>query len=267
MRSRNRIPLILGGGMLLFFLIAAAFPHVFAPYGRKEMFESWLEPCAEHLLGTNALGYDVFTELVYGAGDTLTIGLFASILTLAVGTLMGTAAARTRAAGLLANGFINLFLLLPRLITLIVLSAFLGSSRIALILLIAAFSWVGTARAVRARVMWLQSRPFMEACTVQGLSRWHTAWYHIFPNLKDILLARFLLGINSCMMMESTLSFLGFGDLYHPTWGTMMNFAYKRGAFMRHAYGYLLSPGICILLLSLSFYLLSLSRPQENQTS
>ena len=71
-------------------------------------------------------------------------------------------------------------------------------------------------------------------------------------------MAKFLLSINSCIMMESTLSFLGFGDLYHPTWGTMINFAYKRGAFIRGAYNYLLSPGICIVLLSLAFYLISL---------
>ena len=72
------------------------------------------------------------------------------------------------------------------------------------------------------------------------------------------LISRFLLGVNSCIMMESTLSFLGFGDLYHPTWGTMINFAYKRGAFIRQAYSYLLTPGICIMLLSLSFFFLSL---------
>ena len=81
---------------------------------------------------------------------------------------------------------------------------------------------------------------------------------HDIPNLYDVLLSRFLLGVNSCIMMESTLSFLGFGDLYYPTWGTMINFAYKRGAFLRQAYEYLLSPGVCIMLLSLSFYLISL---------
>ena len=59
-------------------------------------------------------------------------------------------------------------------------------------------------------------------------------------------------------MMESTLSFLGFGDLYHPTWGTMVNFAWKRGAMLRHAYNYLLSPGFAIMALSLAFYFLSL---------
>ncbi len=77
---------------------------------------------------------------------------------------------------------------------------------------------------------------------IQGYSRRHII-LHILPNLYDVLLSRFLLGVNSCIMMESTLSFLGFGDLYYPTWGTMINFAYKRGAFLRQAYGCLLLTG------------------------
>ena len=128
----------------------------------------------------------------------------------------------------------------------IVLATFLGSSSRNLILLIAAFSWVGTARNVRAKVIHLNAQPFIENCMIQGYSRKHIILRHILPNLYDVLLSRFLLGVNSCIMMESTLSFLGFGDLYHPTWGTMINFAY------------LLSPGVCIMMLSLSFYLISL---------
>lgn len=104
----------------------------------------------------------------------------------------------------------------------------------------------------------LNAQPFIENCVIQGYSHGHIVLHHIIPNLYDVLLSRFLLGVNSCIMMESTLSFLGFGDLYYPTWGTMINFAYKRGAFLRQAYEYLLSPGVCIMLLSLSFYLISL---------
>ena len=85
----------------------------------------------------------------------------------------------------------------------------------------------------------------------QSYIRAHIAIYHTLPNLYDVLLSRFLLGVNSCIIMESTLSFLGFGDLYNPTWGTMINFAYNRGAFIRQAYNYLLAPGVCIMLLQL----------------
>lgn len=222
------------------------------------MARPWLKPSAEHLLGTNSLGYDIFTEIVYGARDTLFIGVMSSVLTLVLGAAIGTLSTRMGLIGGLFNGLINVFVLLPRLITLIVLSAFLGTSRWHLILLIAAFSWVGTARNVRAQVIHLNSQPFVENCIIQGYSRFHIVLRHILPNLYEVLISRFLLGVNSCIMMESTLSFLGFGDLYHPTWGTMINFAYKRGAFMRRAYPYLLMPGVCIMGLSLSFYFISL---------
>ena len=248
---------VIGILILAMFVCASLFPEWFTSYGQKEMFPSWETPSASHLLGTNALGYDIFTEIVYGTKDTLSIGLLSSILGLAIGAVIGILASQKGVLGFLMNGLINLFVLLPRLITILVLSAFIGSGRNILIILIAAFTWSGAARAVKAQVEHIQAMPFMEACRIQGFTGWHIAVFHILPNLKDILLSRFLMGVNSCIMMESTLSFLGMGDLYHPSWGTMMNFAYRRGALLRQAYPYLLAPGFCIMLLSLSFYLIS----------
>lgn len=258
MNRRGLLPLMTGIALLAVFLAAAAFPGLFTGYGPKEMFASWLEPDRNHLLGTNALGYDVFTELVYGTRQTLTVGLTSSILALGLGAAAGALSTVRGAVGRLFDGLMQIFVLLPRLVTLVVLAAFIGSSTRSLILLIAAFSWAGTARAVRARVLHLNAQPFIECCVIQGYSRGHILLRHVLPNLSDVLLSRFLLGVNSCILLESTLSFLGFGDLYRPTWGAMINFAYKRGAFLRQAYGYLLSPGLCIMLLSLSFYLISL---------
>lgn len=256
--KKRHFPLIFGSILLLFFLLAALFPSFFTEYGPKEMAAPWQQPSADHFLGTNALGYDIFAELIYGTSQTLLVGVTSSILTLFLGGMIGTGAAGKGIFGSTLNGLINIFVLIPKLVTMIVLAVFLGNSSRNLIILIAVFSWSGTARAIRAKVMHLNAQPFMENCIILGYSRGHIVWHHILPNLSDVLISRFLLGINSCIMMESTLSFLGFGDLYHPTWGTMINFAYKRGAFLRQAYGYLLSPGVCIMLLSLSFYFISL---------
>ena len=258
MKKKPIFPLLLGLLLLLLFVLMSVRPALFTAYGQKEQFTQWLKPSAEHLLGTNAMGYDVWTELVCAAKETLYVGLASSILCLALGTLIGVLSVRKGIVGAVFNGLINVFVLLPRLICLIVLSGFLGSSRQNLIALISAFNWVGIARNVRAKVVHIHEQPFMEALTIQGFSRFHIVLHHVLPNLSDVLLSRFLLGVNSCIMLESTLSFLGFGDLYHPSWGTMINFAYKRGAFLRGAYGYLLSPGACIVLLSLSFYFVSL---------
>lgn len=258
MRNGRYISLTLGALLLVGFMVMALFPQLFTPYDPKEMFLPWLVPDSLHPLGTNALGYDVFSELIYGARQTLTVGILSSVLTMLLGTLIGTLSTFQGVVGRLFNGLIHIFVLLPKLVSLIVLATFVGASTANLVILIAAFSWVGIARNIRAKVIHLNSMTFIENCIIQGYSRRHIVMYHILPNLSDVLLSRFLLGVNSCIMMESTLSFLGFGDTYHPTWGTMLNFASKRGAFLRQAYGYLLAPGICIMLLSLSFYFIGL---------
>ena len=258
MKKKGIFPLCIGLALLAVFLLAAIAPGVLTPYGPKELFERWLPSGGAHLLGTNAMGYDIFTELVYGARQTLLAGVLSSIFALALGALIGILSTFRGWLGGAFNALIQIFILLPKLIALIVLAAFFGSSTAHLVVLIAAFSWAGTARAVRAKVLQLRTQAFIEACRIQGYSRAHIALRHILPNLSDVLLSRFLLSINSCIMMESTLSFLGLGDLYRPTWGTMVSFAYKRGAFLRGAYAYLLAPGVCIMLLSLAFYAISL---------
>ena len=223
MKLKRLLPLAVGLAVLTVFIAAAFFPHLFTPYGQKEMFKAWLPSTAEHPLGTNSLGYDIYTELIYGTQETLLIGITSSATALALGAVIGALSTLKGFAGALFNGLINVFVLLPKLITLIVLASFAGGSVKDLIILIAAFSWVGAARSIRSKVIHLNAQPFIENCVIQGYSKAHIILRHILPNLYDVLMARFLLSINSCIMMESTLSFLGFGDLYHPTWGTMIN--------------------------------------------
>lgn len=264
--KRSKAPLLIGLVILAVFTAMAVAPSAFSHYGRKETFELWLSPSAQHLLGTNALGYDVFTEVVYGTRETLVIGLASSLLTLVIGAAIGVICTTRSIVGSCFNGLINIFALLPRFIALLVLASFLGRSKVIIVILIAAFSWVGVARAVRAKVIHIKTQPFIENCVVQGYSSRHIVLWHIIPNLQDVILSRFLLGVNSCIMMESSLSFLGFGDTYYPTWGTIVNLASNNGAFVREAYSYLLVPGFCITLLSLSFYFISLYVEREKET-
>ena len=168
MRKKGLLPLILGLLLLTVFALAAFAPGLFTGYGQKELFTKWLPMSREHLLGTNAMGYDIFTELVYGARQTLLVGVLSSILTLILGAGIGILGSFRGWIGQLFNGLIQIFVLLPKLVTLIVLATFFGSSAVHLIVLIAAFSWVGTARAVRARVLQLHTQPFIESCRILG---------------------------------------------------------------------------------------------------
>ncbi len=259
MKKERLIALILGCTILVLFVLMSAFPSVFTHYGQKEMFDSWLSPSAAHPLGTNDMGYDIFTELVYGSGQTLLIGIASSLIAMLLGTVIGILAAMNNFAGHVFNGIINVFMLLPKLVCLIVVAAFLGRSQIATILLIAAFGWVGTARAVRARTLKIKNSVFIENCVIQGYSKVHIAMRHVLPNLYDVLFSRMVSSVSGCVMMESSLSFLGIGDLYNPTWGTMINLAFRRGAFIRRAYNWLLVPGAAISLLVLAFWLIGLA--------
>ncbi|MBR2281696.1 MAG: ABC transporter permease [Spirochaetales bacterium] len=264
--SRRKVLTVIGIVLLLGFAVMAAIPSAIAPYGQKEMFQSWLNPSPEHPLGTNRLGYDIMTEMIYGTRTTLVTGLLSSLISLALGAAVGALAAEEGFIGRMVDGLIDVMAMLPKLVVLIVLGSFIRGGGLSLIILISVFSWSSTARTVRARVIELKHSAFTENLRIEGFSDFHILVRHTIPNTSDILVSRFLLGLNSCIMMESTLSFLGFGDTFHPTWGTMVNMAYRNGAFIRQAYAYLLSPGICIMLLSLSFYFMSIhfsSRKEE----
>ncbi len=256
---KKRLPfLVLGIAILLFFLIMACFPQAFTDCGRKESFGAWLPPSSEHILGTNSLGYDIFAEVVYGAKDTLTVALASGVISLIFGIIIGLLSAQKGVLGGLFSVLTNVFVMMPKLVVFIVVAAFVGSTTLNLIILISAFGWASTARAVRAKVIHIRSQEYIEICKTYGFSHVHTAVRHILPNLSDVILSRFLLGVNGCIMAESTLSFLGFGNLYYPTWGVMINFARAGGAIIRGAYQYLLAPCVCLMLLSLSFYFISL---------
>ena len=260
---KRKISLIIGLIILIIFLAMMITPQLFTSYGLKEMFEIWSKPSLTHLLGTNDLGYDIATELIYGARNTLLTGLLAGFGSLLLGIIMGILSTLKNALGVIIQGIINIFVMLPKMVVLIVLAAFLPHTSLVLGLLITGLSWVGVAREVKAKVLLLRHEPFMESMMMLGYNKAHIVIYHLLPNLKDVIVTRALLGISSAIMMESSLSFLGLGDTYHPTWGTMMSLAYKRGAFFRGMYSYLLAPGICISLVALSFYLISLYFEQK----
>lgn len=150
MKLKRLLPLAVGLAMLTVFIAAAFFPHLFTPYGQKEMFKAWLPSTTEHPLGTNALGYDIYTELIYGTQETLLVGITSSAVALALGTAIGALSTLKGFIGVVFNGLINVFVLLPKLISLIVLASFVGGSVKNLIILIAAFSWVGVARSMYA---------------------------------------------------------------------------------------------------------------------
>ena len=147
----------------------------------------------------------------------------------------------------------DVFLVLPWLPLMLVLAALLGSSLWNIILVIGLTGWAGTARLVRAQTLTIKERQYIERAKAIGASGYHIVINHILPNVFPIVFSNTILITAASILSETTLSFLGMVDSTKPSWGMMLHFAFESGAASNKAYWYLIPPGVCVLLVVLSF--------------
>jgi peptide/nickel transport system permease protein len=213
-------------------------------------------PNREFLLGTDEQGRSVLLLAVWGARISLLVGVTATLLAMVIGTLVGIAAGHF--SGWLSAALMRItdwFLVLPRLVLAIALAAVLGPSLLTIIIAIGLTSWPGTARVIRAQTLAVEARPYLERARALGAGHWHQMTRHVLPNVMPLVLASTTLEVASAILSEATLSFLGLGDPSRISWGTMLSRAYGSGAVTAGSWWYLLTPGVAILLVVLSFTL------------
>jgi len=145
------------------------------------------------------------------------------------------------------------FLVIPFLVLSIVLASLLGQSLWVIAFVIGITTWPGTARVVRAQVLSLKERTYIERARSLGASNWHLIKLHILPNVFPLIFANTILVVAVAILTETTLSFLGLGDPLSVSWGTMLELAFEEGAISLGAWWYLIPPGVCIVLVVLAF--------------
>jgi peptide/nickel transport system permease protein len=214
-------------------------------------------PSLAHPLGTDELGRSVLSELVAGAWVSLIVGLGATAISIVIGTAVGLIAGYKRGPidGFL-SGATDLMLTVPQLPLLIVLAAVVGQGLGKIILVIGLTGWPTTARLIRSEVLSLRERGFVLRLRAVGVRTWRVMIVHLLPHLSALVVANTMLVTAIAILNEATLSFLGLGDPTRPSWGLMLQTAFTSGAASRGAEWYLAPPGICILLLVLSFVLI-----------
>jgi peptide/nickel transport system permease protein len=213
-------------------------------------------PSAEHWLGTDELGRDVFRATLEGARISLLVGLLATAVSIIVGTLVGLSAGFY--LGLVDRVLMRVtdfFLVLPTLPLTITLAAIVGQSLGVIVLVIGLTSWPATARIVRSQVLSLRERQFVTRVRALGATDVRIVGRHILPNVLPLIFANTVLVIAGSILAEATLAFLGLGDPVHVSWGTMLHFAFVSGAMGRGAWWYILPPGIGIVVVVLGFTL------------
>ena len=214
-------------------------------------------PSREFLLGTDEIGRDVFAQLVWGTRVSLYIGLLANVVAVIIGTSLGLIAgyARGRLSSILL-GVDDFFLVLPFLPLAVVLAVLLGRSPSVLAVVIGLTSWAGSARLVRAQVLSIRERGYVERARALGGGSWHIVARHVLPGVGPLVIATATLNVAGAILAESTLSFLGFGDRFSPSWGKVLDGAQSSGAITRGAWWYYLPPGLCIIAVVLAFTML-----------
>ncbi len=263
---RLRRPVLFGLLLLALFLLLAVFAPLIAPFDPWEPGRPFLPPSGTHPFGTNDIGQDIFSELIYSTRISLFVGFFAAFVSVAIGTLVGLFSGYLRgAADEVLMGTTDIVLIIPALPLMIILAAHTSPSIWNIIIVIGALWWTSTARVVRSRVLQLREMPFVEAARSLGAGDGYIVFKHILPNTLQVILAKFILAVAGAMLTEASLSFLGLGDPLQKSWGMMLNYAFSRGGFINGYWWWYLPPGICISLAVLSFVLIGFGLEEQDR--
>ncbi len=225
----TRQPLAFAGTVLLvIFALCAVFAPVLAPRdpARIDLEARLAGPSATHWFGTDELGRDILSRTIYGARISMVVAVSVVGLSLSAGLVMGCLAGFYGGwADTAINVYLtNAFLALPGILLAIAFVAFLGPGLGNLILALAISGWVGYARLVRAQVMAVKQREFVEAARALGASDLRVICRHILPNILQPLIVQAAIGMAGAVLAEATLSFLGLGiPAPASSWGSMLN--------------------------------------------
>jgi peptide/nickel transport system permease protein len=249
---RNPIGLI-GFVIVLITILTAIFAPLIAPYEPSaQMAKRLLPPSSDYWMGTDELGRDTFSRIVYGSRVSLQVGVIAVAIALAVGGALGIAAGFFRGRiDTWTMRFVDILFAFPGLVLAIVISGLLGASRENAMIAIGVIYAPAFARVVRGSVLSVTSEAYMEAGRVMGASNWRLIRQHVLPNILAPLIVMTTVYLSSAILAEASLSFLGLGSQPpEPSWGGMLNAA---RTYMEISPAMAIFPGLAIMFVVLGF--------------
>jgi len=258
--ARNRGGMV-GLTIIGVFALLAIFAPLLFPAAQLDVTQAtgmpYESPSLSYPLGTDVSGRSVLALVVWGARVSLLVGLAATVLSMAIGTTVGIVSGHFRGVfGGLLDRLTDWFLVIPFLPLAIVLATVLGASLLNIIIVIGVTSWPSTARLIRAQTLAVEGRPYLERSRALGAGNIHQMTRHVLPNVMPLVLANTTLAVSISILSETTLSFLGLGDPTSVSWGSILEEAFSSGAVSQGAWWYIIPPGLCVVLIVLSFNLM-----------
>jgi peptide/nickel transport system permease protein len=253
---RNR-PALFGAIIIFVFVFVAIFADQLAPYppNRITLSQRFIPPNLEHPFGTDNLGRDILSRVIYGARVSLWVGVLTVGLAMIIGIPAGLLAGYMRGPiDSILMRLVDIFLAFPVIILAIAIVAVRGPGLVNVMLALVAVYWVTYARVTRGVTLVLRNEDYVTAAHSIGVPTWRIMSHHIFPNSLAPILVIATLGLGNAILAEAALSFLGLGiQPPEASWGSMLNFGMQ---FLREAAWLTIFPGVAIFLTVLGFNLI-----------
>lgn len=220
-----------------------------------------VHPNWDHLLGTTRLGKDVFSQMLYGARTSLTVGFIAGIAATVIGLIVGIASGYFGGRiDEVLTFFVNVVLVMPALPLIIVFAAYVDKASPAVIgIVLAVTGWGWSARVIRTQTLSLRQRDFVLAAELLGEHKWRIILMEIFPNMFSFVVGGFVLATIYALIAEAGLEFIGLGNPASVTWGTMLFWAQKNAALITGAWWEVWPPCIAIMVTAAALVLINFS--------
>lgn len=254
-RLRHNKQMMIGCILLAILILIAIFGPTLAPYNPKLLQDDTLaSPGGMYLLGTDHLGRDVFSMILYGVRTSLEIGFIAAMISAVIGIVVGGIAGFF--GGIIdkiLNEIMNIFMMLPTFFLILLVVALFGSNMTNVMIVIGVTSWVSNARLMRAQAISLKERTFVKSAVTMGESKWSILIHHIIPNGIFPVIAQTTMNISGAILTEAGLSFLGLGDPNVFSLGQIIN---NGKMYMPRCWWISTFSGIVVVLIVLTFFLI-----------
>jgi peptide/nickel transport system permease protein len=225
-RFRHHKPALAGFVLFSVLGLSALFAPLLTHYApnQQDLFNQFSPPSSTHWLGTDSLGEDVWSRLLYGGRVSLTIGILSAVISVLIGVVVGAIAGfYGKIADAVLMRFVDLLLAFPAIFLLLILFSIVQASALSVILFLGLFGWLYLARIIRGEFLSLREKEFVESARAMGVSSLRIILRHMLPNVIAPIIVTFTLEVAYNMIAEATLDFLGYGvPPDTPTWGNML---------------------------------------------
>jgi ABC-type dipeptide/oligopeptide/nickel transport system permease subunit len=240
--------------IILLLFIMAAFAPLLSPYdpNEQDLYQVLTGPSATHWLGTDNVGRDLLSRVIYGSRISMTVGFAAVFFSLVIGTALGLLAGyRGGVVDMIIMRVVDTFMTIPFLVFVLVLAAALGPGLKNIVITLAVLGWTGFCRIMRGQVLVVRELPYVEAAKAAGATGFRIMLKHLFPNCLAPIIVAATISLGGFIMLESTMSFFGLGvEPPTPSWGKELRTGYS---YLETVPFFSIAPGLLITLAVLAF--------------